>query len=699
VQKIYFLSVLSLLTNSVNAADVSSPFLACKDVKIVTEAEYKSIPKQDCEKCVSVTPDFDVFQFHIKSDLVEGIKEISLSEFAKKVAAKVEGNLQHNSDYASEVIDCFKKGQSSQDACSNENLKSMKGACATDLQKICSQIYTAVPALRQELALSKELQIGALGFGETDPKKRINSYLSGNVFTFTSPTPVSSKPLSTEELAKAIDQLKADEQTAKDEAKVAADTKSSGFLDKVTNVMKAMDPEIARDAKSAHEKIILEKLAAEHKEKYLKILHEDAPVLAVAGDATWKNNKPSWTNAQLVEAFTKMKATAESEKAKTIEAIKSDKLEAKRETGEALANWAMGKRDLMYYMMLTPAIEEVLSEDPSFCGVATGLVKRKDYVELQNSLALMAGTFFIPGAQERDLVEAGSIMSKLKSAGRITVSGAVNSGLLYAASDWRKIKEVKDQIYAGTDKKIQTSKKLEEVESNGRVSAVFVAIAPVAKLFSMVKMPDAKIRPTSDDAMVFKALHSKGLLDEKKPDVGLAKSYFENADQLTPAERKDFAKDLTLLFGKLNPLKANASAKEKAAFEERSQQVTRVGLAFARTGMKDPNEIAKLLNDKSWSPDSLKAVEQVLLDSRLGLQEKLKNGLTLNQARAESVEESLAKINYQKDLKDLSNAEKQNVHKMCACIDSCPHGGLTADIDWKHLDLAITNSYHVCTAH
>ncbi|MCM2279076.1 MAG: hypothetical protein NDJ89_13455 [Oligoflexia bacterium] len=424
---------------------------------------------------------------------------------------------------------------------------------------------------------------------------------------------------------------------------------------------------------------------------YLKRL-ADAPQLAYLA-----NDKPS--DAVFQKALGDMFDDAQKSLKESKEALASNEL-----------NLDSSKMDdnLFRFAGYTAVMEQVLAEenakrDPSSCAVATAILNEVAAVKGQTSVVGMVGLITLPMGVGAFGPKAAALLTGGKVAMSTTAAAATAAGIgIAGGSLWTK-HDI--EVAQRSERNFKTGlTRYDEAKEDIGVGSLAAATAPLnligmkAVIGGIAGLSGAMLaRQGKEMSGALKALKGvqkslkgdkaalstlddvvdemgkKGLLGtEAVPDAAIVKEIGESMASLSPAERKAFAQRLKETFEKLNPLPPNATAEQIKEHAERARLAARVGLGFARNGQSNVDDIAKLLNDKGWTKDSLAGVDKVLSKSRAGYQSKLKGGMSAEAARAEATLDAISQIKSGKPYSALDDAAKKETREMCTCIGSCP---------------------------
>lgn len=389
-------------------------------------------------------------------------------------------------------------------------------------------------------------------------------------------------------------------------------------------------------------------------------------------------------------------------------------------------------KNLLRFAGYTAVIEKVLAEEnakrePTSCAVATAVLNELSSVKGQAGVTAMVGLITLPmgvgafGARGVALLTGGKVALSSTAAVATATAMGIAGGSLLTAHDMKvaetsernfktgltKYEDAKDDINGGVVAAVTsplnligakaviggvaglagwatargvsavraTNRSMKELEQLVKAAKAGDqnAIAEIAKIEKegARQLLGGRDAIKEEDELV-NLMGQKGLLgSDKSPDVALVREIGDATKDMSAADRKAFALALKNTFEKLNALPKNATAAQKKEFEERARLAAKVGLGFARNGQKDVTQVAKLLNDKGWSKDSLAGVDKVLSQGRASYQSKLKAGLTPEAARSESTLDAISELKFGKPYAALDDAAKSEVRPMCECVGMC----------------------------
>jgi hypothetical protein len=367
---------------------VESPYEACREVVIAEKETYEKNAslwkawEAKCNKKAQLAEDAGLTRVGSLSSTSEYL------DLAYSVVQKVVDNLEKSQKYAQCSKLCF-SGATKCDPSLSENKQEV--ICSKRKEEITSRLKQKSREARLNLALSREdsslrrINIyNADDFKLNNEDARVNKKLQS--FETAMPNPVGGAPLDSKELDYAKRNIRSERLKAEAEFK-DLEASSKRKLRRETFLKLYMDK--------------IDKRKEEKRQKYLQIIYEESPILAVIEKASkFDGDTPVWSDAQMAQAFGKLNDNAEKTKLAAIDSLKSGKLEFSRLTGEAMSKWLMqlapgtkDKNDLLYYIGMKNQVEQVLKEKPHLCAAATSMSNRLNSKELQNTGIIFASSF------------------------------------------------------------------------------------------------------------------------------------------------------------------------------------------------------------------------------------------------------------------------------------------------------------------
>lgn len=381
------------------AADIEgelSPYNACRNVKIISEKNYDKL-QGEIHQCIGKIQIIPSNGFFIGS-LQDSLEQTQLLSFSKLVAERYKKNLDINLTSLYEIANCF----------SNNAAKSTH-KCIDKKEKIHHYLEESTAKLRGKIALvevdwnkkdSVDPEISKISIVEilkTLTSSKIKNKLSESY------DGIVTRGLSIDELNEAKRIVEKTRDKAEEEWK------------KRVSAMNESDIKDPVYYKSQHAAFMKKKLWDFHRtaeEDYSKILYNEMPILVYLSKGEWDTEKKyfTWRNDKtnmINDAILKIIENIKKEKAITKKSLLDNKLELSRiyerkEIEEVAPNgqkikvqtWTLNfdkwvadikrERDLASYIAFTPVVEEILSEHPEYCGVATGLSSHLKNKMIQN---------------------------------------------------------------------------------------------------------------------------------------------------------------------------------------------------------------------------------------------------------------------------------------------------------------------------
>lgn len=489
--RLTFGTTLVILLGSANAGadllkpeEVSTPYQACKNVKVITQDEFRSNEsgwKKEMSICgdrLQVSPKTGFWVGSVQPrDIAAALQLTNL------VAAKSLVYLDKNIDFLKMAKACFENASSHKD-------------CAQLKADTRKRMDAAVPELRRELLLTKGTHnMSHIYMKDLGWEGNINRFMEG--YSGWLNYPVSGTPATAEEMDWAKKTLAAErKQMDKDyQAALAARRKHYDRNPALRNTEHEFE-------KNKYEQLLGQRMDA-RRENYRALLQQKYPLFSYLPRTKIVNGKGSWSDAQVAQSFGKLVENAGSEKEKSLKAYNGQKLEfsrlydkvKKQQCGRGgcreVESWEInperfwkgvvkGERDLLDFMAFTPLVEEVLREHPELCGMATGLSQHLVNKQMQNAAGTAAvllpafvgvGAIGVGGA-----AAAGSSLTGVQVA---TIMGVgMGAGFVgESAVDYSRTRETvlnKSGVAGeGVEKEVQDYKKIKEAERNLVLNAAF----------------------------------------------------------------------------------------------------------------------------------------------------------------------------------------------------------------------------------
>lgn len=474
-----------------------SPYKACKGINLVSKEEFDKDQTKwnkeigDCNGTLQVNPILDSFW---QSSVENTIEAGQIKDFLTKVVNRSMSTLVENRKKDEALRDCFR------------GPKAKEAACAAEREKIHQALETGAFELRKELALSLYAKPAAKPTKDSlmDPKFRVNTQFRD--FANMGANPVANHPLM-------ADEIPAIEATGRLEGGEA--------LTKLGAAEK--DPDAVKEQGY--------KLLEKHQKRYREILFEESPIFAVIKKPKWENGKPTWTDEQVADALDELIKHAENEHKAAYKTGKEGKIEfarlwdSKKPMGDAnmlvtqAKRWAKGDRQLLDYMHYTPIIEQLLEEDKSLCGLATGLAQRLNTRQTQNTAGTAAAavpTFMGLGFAGGAYAAAGTLLGAgmgfgmyrgaIRDAEQAKNAAASTSGLV----DGQKAVMGQDRVVE-TEKQALTSAMLHPLDYLGLGKAGGMLFKGAQNRFITGKVAQAMSKVDMNDQATMRKLVNQGV--------------------------------------------------------------------------------------------------------------------------------------------------------------------------------------------
>lgn len=371
--------------------------------------------------------------------------------------------------------------------------------CSSALASVDKMLQVLPRRLRHELALSRTAaKIDIIP--TADLSDAINSKLES--FSLFVPAPVSNLPLTPSEYQHALRSFEKELAQAKKEAdRAIAEKKAekkgwmSGMLQYLSSFTNSYE-----DFRNA---VLLEKLHElhnKHAAEYRDIIYRQAPLFAYLPKAQWSGGthpQASWSRAQIMAALDALIANATHEVQKTADSLNQNELEFDRVFGgdkpgaplinpEAFVKGVLGgERDLLHYILMKPVVEEILTENNSYCGLATGLVKHLGERNMQDALGTVAVMIpAIPAMGAAIGVGAGATAATLGTTIALTTAETsaivgISLGVGFVGTSFLDLNEIKQQTltYSGashSEIETQDETAISSAETDVKLNAAFM---------------------------------------------------------------------------------------------------------------------------------------------------------------------------------------------------------------------------------
>jgi hypothetical protein len=358
-------------------------FNSCKEIILVNKDDYESNRsswvefEEKCHKKIQVVVNAGISK-------IDPLKEApAYLNFATTIASKVIENLIKNQRYAKCSALCF-SGHSSCPKNLNDDLNEVN--CLKRIVDIKKSMNETSKKVKSELALTSDapglLNVNIQNVLSVSNEKMVNTNLRD--FEIGTPNPIGRIDMSEEEIQAAKKIIE------KEKADLIIEMKNK----KITNTNEWLSIQLMNRFEN-------------HRNKYRELIYIDFPLFGVIDRPTklMKGESPEWSNDQYKEAFLKLEKNSSITIDKTNESIKNARLEFNRANGEALKKWISSfapgtkeKTDLLYYIGMTPVVEEYLKDHPESCALATTMKERLESKEIQNSGSSFAASLLVSGA-------------------------------------------------------------------------------------------------------------------------------------------------------------------------------------------------------------------------------------------------------------------------------------------------------------
>jgi hypothetical protein len=349
-----------------------SPYEACENYLIVDSAAYKKHQAAWDEFSRECYQEILPTQNTTAADLFTILKHSKYNDFARKVTLEVKRNLDRQSAYYKCTASCFEGASSCQEnktkIICNERRKEVREKLKVDARK--ARIQLALTRSSSDLFSVTPRNVLTLSLNQ-----RINKDLKEFEF---GPMAVGFSSLTPRELTEAKRRLKADQDKVEEEAAQRGLSKKSDYV-----ALK-----------------LVEKME-EHQDEYRDFVYSKSPMLSVLerpfevvdGDPHWKDDVIAKASKELIHHANKTQEIVDL-------SLKDNILEHSRENGDDLRKGIISRlplttprKELLFYVGMKSAVEEVLKKDPSLCGLATTMYKRLKAKEDQISYATTGATF------------------------------------------------------------------------------------------------------------------------------------------------------------------------------------------------------------------------------------------------------------------------------------------------------------------
>lgn len=458
---IHFILVLSSLAHGNSKTPegkIESPYEACKNTLIVSQEKYTENKKdwdrfqKECKTKIIEAQDIGITSLN---PLKEGVQYLSFSQL---VAQKIIVNLKKNQAYAECSAACF-SGATTCPSHSSETKAPVN--CSDRKKEISTSLKGFSRKLRMELALSTDAPgivnvnvLNAVRFSKDEYHK--DKFINSNLRDFEAglPNPVGRTDLSERELKEARRRLANDHKMLEEDFKKTGHKNYSSWMS--VKLMEKMD---------------------EHKARYREIVYQEAPIFGVIEAPKMEKGKdPVWDDEQIAKAFLKLSQNAKTTEEKVNWSLKNSQVEFSRMNGEALGKWLSNmspgtkeKNDLLYYIGMKNAVEEVLKENPSMCGIATSMEARLHSKAMQNDGIVLVGSLAGGGITKgvskvgTDIFRIGRALTGAEAAG---ITG-MSLGASFLGDSFRQynatVTEAQTLSGLGGDKESEALRKSEEV--------------------------------------------------------------------------------------------------------------------------------------------------------------------------------------------------------------------------------------------
>jgi hypothetical protein len=458
---------------------ITSPYASCQKVLIVDQTQYDNHGGFKGSKlpgtCESV-------QAMPSSGEINGLANATnVLELSRDVADIYLDHLKQKASDLSALLNCYPaKGQTAKN-------------CDPKMQQALQQeIAEGAPALRQEMALAN-VPINAGGkFQSTSPS--LASHVPGPMDALSGlPSPLAGQPLTADELAAAKAQL------AKETSGVTTGALSHGGF--------------------------WRSIQSEHQLNYQTMVYGQYPIFATLDKpSSWSNGQPSWSNDQIHNALESLAKDVGKEQALTQHAIDKGTIEFDQ-MGQLKQNLMGGNRDLMAYMAFRPIVDQVLKNHPEWCGLATGVDNHISTENMEQNLALMAGTTvaMVGASYATGFTGDPAVFAAATAARAALALSTANLGIglgmsgAYIASSVNNYHMLKQQLKTSalaseaqdvTPEQVQSAK--DAIYANAAFGALVLGgVGQVARGIEGVKVADA--------ATDFAKISFKGATDETRP--------------------------------------------------------------------------------------------------------------------------------------------------------------------------------------
>lgn len=348
---------------------LDTPYKVCQDMLIVDEEAYKKNHAEwdkfadKCQQTLLATPDVDT------SDIFSILNHVKYKDFALKVATEVKKNLARQKNYYECTAKCFEGGTSCKEG--TEVIK-----CSDRKKELLDKLAVDARRARIQLALTRSssdlFDINPNNIMTLTEDQRINKDLKE--FELIGPISVGLSKLTDREIKEAKRRLKADDEAVKKEAK------ERGLLDNKQYVA-----------------VNLYRKTEEHQRLYHDIVYAQAPILSMIDrPEEFIDGVPKWSDKSLAKAANDLVRHAKSTQEMVDMSIKSEELEFSRQNGDAVRFGIISRlpgttprKELLFYLGMKGAVEEVLKKNPADCGLATTMYKR--LVAKDTQMAYLSG--------------------------------------------------------------------------------------------------------------------------------------------------------------------------------------------------------------------------------------------------------------------------------------------------------------------
>jgi hypothetical protein len=214
--------------------------------------------------------------------------------------------------------------------------------------------------------------------------------------------PFSGEKLSAQEQAQALATLKKeDSQITTQMKKVTSDENADeqAELKAVAGADPMASSAVAQSASSrisAKQKALQKAVRQKYQADYAKIAYGNAKIFAVLGNPQKVDSDgvAHYSDKQIAAAFKALSKNASEQQAINQAALDRKQVEfngVTKGSASSIANGFVGNRDLLDCLMFKPVVEQLLKDNPQYCGIATGLAMHQDYVKEQNAIATAGG--------------------------------------------------------------------------------------------------------------------------------------------------------------------------------------------------------------------------------------------------------------------------------------------------------------------